>query len=306
MFAPVQSPEQPAVTLADELQACRALAARCCFVIGYGRSGTTLLADIINSNDRALMTGEAHYFIRHGAPRFRDWFNAQTAGFQNQVTKLTHAPDFIPEADHTWWQWLTEAARYFDLVGDKVALSDYYFSLAPPETILSFFEARFFDARYVFTIRNPLDTLASAAITFRRDSEDSLVRLMVGWLTFVQFWADFVRVFPNTVTILFDRFDAGTVDALSAFIGLDLSAGKAFIDRAPRKYDLSALAGGGALKPYESQLSEVFERIATAVDAGHASLRRSAQRADDPTRLGCERAWSLADQMLCALREHQA
>lgn len=281
---------------------CHAIAPRCCFVVGYARSGTTLLADIINSNDRVLMTAEAHYFVPNSAPRFRDWYNALHVGYGNQVTKATHAPDFIPHLNHTWWQWLAEAAKYFDMLGDKIGLSDYVFSLAPPEAILSFFEARFFNARFIFTIRHPLHTLASAAITFNRDSEESMRALLIGWLVFAQFWADCVRVLPNTYTILFDKFDAAGIDHLSAFVGLDLSGAKSYAIRLPRSYDISALAGGNVLMPYAGRLDAIFANMAVGAEGDRASLRRSASRTDDPERVGCERAWTLAEELLAALR----
>lgn len=297
--------QPPDSTPSTELAVCRSIAARCCFVMGYARSGTTVLADVINSNERALITGEAHYFVPNDAPRFRDWFNAQHTRFGNQITKLTHAPDFIPDANHTWWQWLVEAAAFFEVVGDKVGLSDYFLSLVPPAAILSFYQSRFFNARYVFTIRNPLDTLVSAALKFNRDTHSSLRDLLRGWLVFVQLWADFVRVFPYTQTIIFDHFDIDIVDRLSAFVGLDLSPAKAFLVRPTRSYDISALTAGSALEPYQHQLAEIFANIINAASGDTVRLRRSAQRADDPERPGCERAWILAEQALDALHRDQ-
>lgn len=301
-----QAPSFPPceATLAQELQTCRAIATRCCFVVGYARSGTTLLADVLNSSERMLMTSEAHYFVPNNAPRFRDWYNALHAGYGNQVTKSTHAPDFIPQLNHTWWQWLAEAAKYFDMLGDKSALSDYVFSLAPPEEILSFFEARFFNSRYIFTIRQPLQTLASAVITFKRDSAESMRALLTGWLEFVQLWANCVRVLPNTCTILFDKFDAAGIDRLSAFVGLDLSGAKTYTIRPPRFYDISALAGGDVLMPYVDRLEAIFANVIAAAEGSPASLRRGASRTDDPERVGCERAWTLAEQLLVDLRTH--
>src|SRR5262249_37504071 len=108
----------------DEIQTCRAIAHRCAFVIGPGRSGTTILAQIINGNDRAFLTTEANHFEAANCPDFRSWYNEKHVGFGNQICKMSYAPNFVQGGEQEWWKWLARAAEHFDLVGDKVAISD--------------------------------------------------------------------------------------------------------------------------------------------------------------------------------------
>ena len=75
----------------EEIKTCRSIASRCAFILGPARSGTTILAQIINANDRAYLTTEANFYEAGPHPDFRDWYNGQHLLFQNQIAKFSYA-----------------------------------------------------------------------------------------------------------------------------------------------------------------------------------------------------------------------
>jgi hypothetical protein len=185
-----------------EIESCRALARRCVFVVGFARSSTGIVLSMLNAAPSSRILGEANFYLTKDAAPFRDRYNVQHVGFHLQLTKSTHAPDFTPGRDSTWWQWLTAAARFYDVLGDKMAFSSFHLSHPGPAAIVRFFEARFFEARYVFLLRNPVDTLLSAANLFGIEDDARLVRECIAWLRYVQLWADWIRNFPHTLTLV--------------------------------------------------------------------------------------------------------
>lgn len=214
----------------EEQEVCRGLTARSVFILGFGRSSTSVTLHMLNTAPNALLLGEANLFQRNDAARFRDWYNTQHVNNGGQAAKSTYAPDFIPDRDHTWWEWLQAAATHYDVIGDKMALSSYHFSQADPERIRSFFEARFFDARYIFLIRNPVDTLISIAKLFQIEDDSGIARECDAWLRYIQMWADWVRNFPRTLTMIADDFGPHTAHDLSVFTGLDVMESGLLVD----------------------------------------------------------------------------
>ena len=179
--------------------------------------------------------GEANFYLPHQERRFRDWYNQMHAElFSNQASKTTYAPDFVPEVSHDWLDWLCVAKTVYPFVGDKMAFSAQHFNLAEPSKIQSFFEARFFKSKYVFTIRDPVQALLSTVKLLNISTDRGITAEIIAWLRFVQLWADWVRIFPNTLTFDADKLSNDTICDLQTFIGIDLSGAELFVDEQNR------------------------------------------------------------------------
>lgn len=211
----------------EEIKTCRAIANRCAFVIGPARSGTTIVAQIVNAHYRAFLTTEANYYLAGSYPDFRDWYNSQHRTFGNQASKSTYAPNFGYPGQGEWWRWLGYAADYFDLVGDKMAFTDYHTNSDHKDELMDFFETRFFESKYVFIFRDPVQTLLSSASLWSKDPRS----VISSWASVVKLWADFIRIFPCTMTVLLAELDAAKIAEIGAFLGLDLSGSARLLDQ---------------------------------------------------------------------------
>ncbi len=67
-----------------------------------------------------------------------------------QMSKSSHLPNLMPHRPATWWEHLLALRKYYKLVGDKMALSALHFDMMPAARIQAFFEARFYNSKYVF------------------------------------------------------------------------------------------------------------------------------------------------------------
>jgi Sulfotransferase family len=266
--------------LQREIDSCRALAGRCIFVAGFARSSTSILQSILNTAPRSIILGEANFYLPKDGARFCDWYNAQHVGFRNQSTKSTHAPDFTPGVDSTWWQWLTAAARFYDVLGDKMAFSSVHLSHPGPAAIVRFFEARFFEARYVFLLRNPVDTLLSGAKLFGIEDDARLVRECIAWLRYVQLWADWIRNFPHTLTLVADDLGPRDVARLAAFTGLPLEGAESLLHDGNRRHH-EIPRHFPTLAAHREELMEIFDLARTALSETPAIWQAHQKRSTD-------------------------
>lgn len=261
----------------EELAACRAVASKCVFIMGFARSNTTLILSMLNCAGNALLLGEADFFLGGHGDNFTAWYNAQHQRFGNQVTKSSYAPNFIPDRPHTWWEWLEEAGKYYDRVGDKIAVSHFHMSETTPEQFRTFHEARFISARYIFALRNPVDVMISSAKLMKITTDADMTRLIIGWLDFMETWADSLRIFPHTMTVLSERFDEKTVEALGQFTDLNLSGAERLINSANRrKHQLPKTFPTLALvKPL---LEDIYAEATAATDESRAHWQAEQKR----------------------------
>jgi Sulfotransferase family len=304
--------ESPAL---EEVKTCRSIANRCAFILGPARSGTTILAQIINANDRAFLTTEANFYQAGPHPDFREWYNGQHLLFQNQISKISYAPHFNYPGEHEWWKWLARTAEYYDVVGDKMAFTDHHVIKNSSVEFMPFFEARFFESRYIWIFRDPVQTILSSTVLW---DTDPLV-LIRSWASMVKLWADFIRVFPFTITILHaDLNDSKTVE-LGTFLGLDLSGSGRLLDsREQRQHQPGDIARGTIASKFAPILQMIYGEIKESIGLERVLLQADQKRG----RLDCGtvppasakpdiavvstsvgRAWNLADRLLKELRE---
>jgi hypothetical protein len=303
-----------AARVREEIETCRSIAARCAFVLGAGRSGTTVLAQMINSNDKAFMTTEANFHLCASRPDFRAWYNAQHRSFANQIAKCSYAPNFALVGENRWWEWLARAAEHFELVGDKMAFSEYHFQECNGEDLMSFFEARFFSSRYLVIFRDPIQTLLSSAVLWDKEP----FSLIAGWALMVQLWADFIRVFPHTMTLILEDLHVGRIPEIGGFLGLDLTQSAPLLDpREQRRHELGDHSGGKMLEEFAPRLEAIFNDIREAAGMSRVLLQADQKRASQgrgpadtgraPSQIAVVstpvgRAWNLADQLINELK----
>jgi hypothetical protein len=301
--------------LLDELDTCRAIANRCGFVIGPARSGTTILAQVINANDRAFLTTEANYFEAEKHPDFRSWYNDQHLSFGNQISKISYAPNFGQRGEQEWWKWLARSAEHFEVVGDKLAFTNVQLESLTSTDFMAFHETRFFRSKYIFIFRDPVQSVLSAAGLWNADP----VALAVGWAQFAKLWADFIRVFPFTMTLLLEELGPAKVDEIGDFLGLDLSESARLLDpREQRRHEPDASRCNefaGRIAPVLRMIfSEIKESVTmkrvflqsdqkrVRLDKGGGLLDRSRPEiAVVTTPVG--RAWNLAHTFIGALQD---
>jgi Sulfotransferase family len=303
------------LALLDEVSACRAIANRCAFVMGPARSGTTILAQVINGSDRAFLTTEAFYCWAEKYPDFRSWYNEQHLCFGNQVSKISYAPNFGHQGEQEWWKWLARAAEHFDVVGDKLAFTNDQMEALASIDFMAFYETRFFRSKYIFIFRDPVQSVLSSASLWNGDP----VALARGWAQFAKLWADFIRVFPSTMTVLLEDLGPKKVAEIGDFLDLDLSESARLLDpREQRRHEPDASRCGdfgGRIAPV---LRMIFSEIKESVTMERVFLQADQKRVrvDQGGRLlgharpdiavvttPVGRAWNLAHQLISELQD---
>lgn len=295
-----------------EVDVCRSLANKCVFVIGYARSSTTLTLQMLNTSERAFLLGEANFFLDRDWTSFRSEFNKQHVGFKNQKTKSTYAPDLLPYQDNTWWEYLNELSHNFKIVGEKIALSSFHINKMGEDGIQDFFEARFLQSKYIFLIRNPIDTLISTLKLIQRDKPEDMLKECDAWLRYVKIWANFVRIFPNTKTFIADDFGSSSVPKLEQFVGIDLPvASSVFRPERRTKHDTEEKYA--ALVGLEEEFRDIFESVkfaaakceelgTIAFESGQQnSSQRVAFKGDRPDIHSLAQVWTKAENLRARL-----
>lgn len=206
-----------------ELELCNGIARDCVFVVGFARSSTTIVQNILNTDRRTFMTGEANFYLRNERD-FISWYNQMHRQNGTLPTKSTYAPDFGGRNSVRWWEWLAAASQHFHRVGDKLAFNAEHFDIVDPETILRFFEARFYEAKFILLIRDPVQTICSLAMLLKFRDEESYARHCMGWLKFCCLWIDWLKLFPSAMPVLAEDLMAeGALSRIGDFVGTDLS-----------------------------------------------------------------------------------
>jgi hypothetical protein len=196
------------------------------FIVGHARSGTTILQNALNDSHEIFLFGEAQFYLDRGSADFAARYNAMHRSFGNQITKSTYCPLLLAE-DGTWQDYLNRLGMHYRYVGDKVALgteADGYSC----ERFFTFQCRHFFDARYIFTFRNPVDCIASsAALLGKRD----VYVWMESYLNVVLLCIRMLRLFPHVTAVFLEDRPEKTFDELRVYLGSDLSGAHLYYDR---------------------------------------------------------------------------
>ena len=251
---------------AKQFEVLRDQAERAIFVIGAPRSATTITANLINSTSNAFMLAEANLPIEEKrrlageGDRFRPRYNNKHVENLNQPSKSSYLPDLLGVDEAPWLDHLLSLAEEYQHFGEKLALTTYHFSEVSPNQTMVFFERHFFSARYIFTLRNPRDSLASMTKLFNVKDVRTLSYYAIAWLSMIRLWSEWVRVFPHTLSLQCDEFDAGHAKKIADFIGLDIDPD--LIDQSRRASHAKLPAACAQLMDrYGEDLESIYELI---------------------------------------------
>jgi hypothetical protein len=146
------------------------------FIMGFGRSGTTLLRRVLNSYDDVFIWGEHHGYLRHVAEGFYRVFNSTVAmadprpWYEQELDPMqpsAHAQAWINPLDRDGW--ITAHRRYLDSIffpprlHDRrfVGFKDTQYFYDDVDRTVDFLSLLFPNARFAFIVRHGLNSLAS-------------------------------------------------------------------------------------------------------------------------------------------------
>jgi len=146
------------------------------FVMGFGRSGTTLLRRLLNSYDDVFLWGEHHGYLRHISEGFYAVFNSALAmsdprpWYEQELDPMqasAHSQAWINPLHRDGW--ITAHRRYLDSIFFPERLHDrrfvgfkdtqYYYN--DVDRTIDFLSLLYPNARFVFIVRHGLNSLAS-------------------------------------------------------------------------------------------------------------------------------------------------
>ncbi|WP_376967241.1 sulfotransferase (plasmid) [Azospirillum sp. A26] len=205
------------------------------FIIGHARSGTTILCDILNSDRNVFLLKEGEIYWRTELPHFPDFFNRKGASQNRTWLKGHYLPPCIPPSLRGD-QVLTELAKFYPRVGDKIALGP-----RRPEQLglWEHFAKNYFHADYVFTIRHPLQAIVSMHRMFPANAYGDLIDT---WLEAVSLMIRFMSFLPNVYVIPMERYSDRVLERLNGFLGTEAVVAGASL-RAAASNGLDALPG---------------------------------------------------------------
>jgi hypothetical protein len=273
---PVREAEMSAIQVAtraeqDKISCCRALAPRCVFIIGFARSNTSIFTSILNTAPNAMILHEANFWRYEYGGIFPDDFNLSFEKLSYQLNKQIYAPNFVCERGAgKWWQWLNAASAFYDVIGEKIAISsNTLFShhankVIELKEIRFFFERHFFSARYLLLLRNPINSLLSLSKHHFIDTNIRLIHEIVLWCRYIQLWADWIRIFPHTLTLVTDDLTPNHIKQVSSFTGLALEKSESMLNEEKRHIH-KIPSHFPSLVANQEQLLEIFDLAKAAL-----------------------------------------
>jgi len=196
------------------------------FIVGHGRSGTTVLLRALSSSPDIYLLGEANLYLNIGKNDFSSWYNAMHAEFKNKPEKSTYCPKINME-NATGWHVLEYLSRYFKYIGEKVAFSD---QSGNQKDFFDFSLSNFIDGHYLCVIRHPVDVIASSIIGFYNanfNDEEKISSLIKSIYRTYDLIISIHKTFPNAYIITHENIQKDTFDYLSKRLSVNLQRANA-------------------------------------------------------------------------------
>jgi hypothetical protein len=242
------------------------------FVVGHARSGTTILADALNTSDDVCCLMEPYLYRSIEQAGFGAAFNAMHHGFRNPPIKGYWVPECSHASGRTVLATLRGTYRY---VGEKLAFrqreKDY-----DPDRFLAFAVEEFARSPFICVVRDPLLVTSSTIDLFEggRFDAPTIAALVRSQLDVYLLILRLALLVPSCFVLEHDRIDHGTFDALGGHLGIDLGrAASVYIDgfrKTPHRPEVHALL---AADPTVGALRDVHSGLMALIDPRTLRLR---------------------------------
>jgi hypothetical protein len=244
---------------------------RALFVIGHARSGTTVLADALNTSDDVCCLMEPYFYRSIDLPDFAASFNSMHRGFGNPAIKGYWVPSFGAATGRRVIANLRKTYRY---VGEKLAFrqreKDY-----DPDKFLDFAVAEFPRSPFICVIRDPIKVTSSVidmfeGSDFKPETIRSVVRAQLETYFLILRLALTV---PSFYLLIHENIDSALLSKLGACLSINL-------ERAADLYaaDINVTPHAAenernlADNPNVGTLRQMYEGMSELVDSGSVRI----------------------------------
>ena len=217
-----QAPEQPGLPPSD----------RCLFIIGAARSGTTILQNALNDSPDVFLFGEPNFHDDAAVPGFAARYNAMHRSWANQETKSTFCPAVLP-VDGAWNEYLLRLNAHYRYVGSKIVINP----VRDAGYLGRFFDFHcrdFYRARYLFTFRRPLPTVASTRglqVLVRGESDD-LRTILRNYAEVAGLYIRMARNLPHVRAVFHEDVERSTFEGLERWLDIPLAGSDRYYEAA--------------------------------------------------------------------------
>jgi hypothetical protein len=266
------------------------------FVVGSGRSGTTIMYETLNLSPDVYLLGEAFLYKDANRPDFAEFLHRRHVSYGNLKSKGHYPPRPLHPGENGFGLLRRLGSRY-RYVGEKVAFgADAATDPADAEQFLEFQATHFFHSGYVLTLRHPVETVWSLASMWPRIPTTTHLAI---WTVSLRVLLELSLGFPRTWLVTLDRLDEGAASRLGRTLGIEITVPPG---RFAREYQSSALAHGQLPPPlaghhgYLTRMSSLYDDVREAFDP--QTFRYC--RAENPRAFG-QRVWDRANTLLADL-----
>ncbi len=252
---------------------CEAAASdRGLFVIGHARSGTTVLADALNTSDDICCLMEPYFYRSIDKANFADSFNDMHRGFGNPPIKGYWVPSFRGATGRGVVSHLRKTYRY---VGEKLALrqreKDY-----DPDRFLEFAVEELHKSPFICVIRDPIKVTSSVIDLFESSdfSAPTIAALVRSQLETYLLILRLVSLVPSFYLLVHENVDRDVLASLGSHLEINLERAAAVylpdFKRTPHTEEAERiLADDAGVK----SLQEIYSRLKDLLDTKSVKIR---------------------------------
>ncbi|MGF3027279.1 sulfotransferase [Methylobacterium aquaticum] len=243
------------------------------FILGFARSGTTVLLNALNTSADVYLMGEVSIYLRMDAPGFRKAVNDQGFSFGNQRTKSTYAPRLKNLGDEaSAREYVQEIEKRYRYVGEKIALSHHHDIIRLDMAL----ETEWPDAPMIWTLRRPRFALASVDRVLgngelRRDI-NAIAR------TFL-FFIDCARLRRDVFVLVQGQIGRDQFQFLEKKLIINLEEAADLFNEIP--YDDHSFGRDGEFKELLGRLDVIYDTLISLIDIAKCRIPQPVLQAEE-------------------------
>jgi hypothetical protein len=261
------------------------------FVVGHARSGTSILADALNTSEDVYCFMEPYFYRSLDLPEFAAWFNKMHQDFGNPPMKGYWAPSFGGATARGVVRNLRETYRY---VGEKLAFrqreKDYDF-----QKFVEFSVEEFSKSPFICVIRDPIQVTSSVIDTFEASNFNSekLKEIVKSQLETYSVILQLSSIVPLCYLLFHESIDNEILATLGSELSINLE-GAMNLYRADCRLTPHDPGTQGILNDNQDMklLCEMHSRIRNLVDRKSTRIRAGSQGV----------RWKLCQDLLLAIK----